>query len=203
MKGLVAALIAVAVSGCASMADGMSKAAGIGVVSEARSSFDGALEIEMTPAFLYNEEYVMTAVPVKLGARWASTTPDAIGLVFAYEASTNYQSGQPLYLSINAVDINIDGQITTHQAATASRHGHSGFNTVSRTIYTESRNLIALPIEKVKAMMAAKDTRLRIQTSEGSVTVQFSVERIPGGQATAIIPMREFIARVDAARLPK
>ncbi len=65
-------------------------------------------------------------------------------------------------------------------------------------IYTDSKNSVTISLRVLKEMLNAKDTRLRINTGDGYVDAQFSIERIPGGQGTAILSMREFAAKVDS-----
>jgi hypothetical protein len=48
--------------------------------------------------------------------------------------------------------------------------------------------------------VAAKDCRLRIHTSKGYQGIKLSTEYIPGGKATAIVTIKEFMAKVAAAR---
>jgi len=194
---VVTALLVVLLNGCAGMADGMSQLAGIGVVEEEKSTFDGATIIKMSPAFLYREG-AWLGVPVKLGARWTSKAPDHVAMILFYGSST--ASGSSAYVNFSGLDINVDGRISEHKSAGMTSHDSSGYNTVARTIYTESQNAVVIPFDMLEQMLAAKDTRLRIHTSKGYEDVQFSIERIPGGQSTAILHFKDFLSRVKAVR---
>lgn len=194
---LSVALVAIfAVSGCASMADGMSKAAGLGVVKQETSTFDNATIITASPTFLYAKGSWGNSV--KLGARWSSTTPESIALILAYDSSTSGYGNA--YIGLTGIDINVDGDISSHAAAGSTDLDSSGYNTVSKTIYTSSKNAVVIPYALLERMVAAKDTRIRIHTSKGYEDAQFSLERIPGGQGTAILAIKELMAKVAAVK---
>lgn len=191
--GVVLALC-VLVSGCAGMADATSRLAGIGVVEEEKSTFDGATIVTMSPAFLYREG-AWLGVPIKLGARWSSKAPNHVAMIVSYSSSVS--AGGTAYLNFSGLDVNIDGKISEYKTSGLTSHDSSGYNTVSRTIYTESQNAVVIPLVTLQEMLLAKDCRLRIHTSKGYEDVQFSIERIPGGQSTAILHLREFMTRVQ------
>lgn len=201
MKSLLVACLCLLTAGCASMADSMSGLSGLGQVTQHKSSFDGSITVDMSPAWLYDEtRSIFDPVPFKLGAQWQNTDPDSVLLVIAFDSSTG---ANRLYTNFQGVDINIDGQITTHKVIGSTQHERSNYNTVSQSIYTSSSNAVAIPLERLEKMVAAKDTRIRIRSTSGEASAQFSTERIPGGQATAIIPMRTFLANVRAIHPPK
>ena len=189
-------MLALTITGCASMADVTSKIAGVGVISEEKSTFDNATIVSMSPAWLYAEGEWL-GVPVKLGARWSSNSPDYVALIMSYSSNT-YGSSSSLYTNFSGIDLNIDGKITSYKATGLTNHSNSGYNTVSKTIYTDSKSSVVIPLKVLKEMLVAKDTRLRINTGDGYVDAQFSIERIPGGQGAAILTMREFVAKVDS-----
>src|SRR6266581_3343571 len=87
--GVVLALC-ILVSGCAGMADVTTRFAGIGIVEEEKSTFDGATIVKMSPAFLYREG-AWLGVPIKLGARWSSKAPNQVAMIVSY--SSNVSSG--------------------------------------------------------------------------------------------------------------
>lgn len=195
-KMLLMCLLALVLTGCAGMADVSSKIGGIGTISEEKSTFDNATIVSMSPAFLYAEGEWL-GLPVKLGARWSSNSRGYVALIMSYSSNT-YGSSSNIYTNFSGLDVNIDGKITSYKTSGSTMHSDSGYNTVSRTIYTESKNSVIVPLTVLKAMLAAKDCRLRINTGDGYVDAQFSIERIPGGQGTAILPMREFVAKVES-----
>ncbi|QNN47286.1 hypothetical protein H9L17_03805 [Thermomonas brevis] len=193
---ILASLIAFALCGCAGMADGMSKVAGLGVVKQETSTFDNAAVVTASPTFLYGKGWPGNRV--KLGARWTSASPDRVALVLAYDSNvTGYGDA---YMNLTGIDINIDGEISSHAANAPTALDSSGYNSVSRTIYTSSRNAVVIPYALLERMVAAKDCRIRIHTGKGYEDAQFSVERIPGGQGTAILAIREFLAKVSVVR---
>lgn len=191
-------LIAIlAVSGCASMADGMSKAAGLGVVKQETSTFDNATIISASPTFLYAKGSWGNSV--KLGARWSSATPESVALILSHDSNTSGYGNA--YVGLTGIDINVDGDISSHAAAGSTDLDSSGYNTVSKTIYTSSKNVVVIPYALLERMVAAQDTRIRIHTSKGYEDAQFSLERIPGGQGTAILSIKELMAKVAAVKV--
>ena len=197
MKGIAVLAVATALlAGCAGMADTMSKVAGLGVVSQERSTFDNATVVNVTPAHLYAEG--SWGNMVRLGARWSSAVPDSVILILAYES--NVSTGNAAYIGLNSLQVNIDGEISSYSAGPSTNLSSSGYNNVSKTIYTASKNSVVIPYATLQRMVAAKDCRLRIHTSKGYEDAQFSIERIPGGQPTAILSIKEFMAKVDPLR---
>lgn len=193
----LALIVLVPLAGCAGMADVTSRFAGLGVISEEVQSFDAATVVQMSPMFLYREgQSMFGGVHTKMGARWNSKTPRFVGLVLSY--SGDVSGYRPSYIGFDGLDINIDGVISEHKTSGQTGHDNSGYNSVSRTIYTKSENVVVVPLETLEKMLQAKDCRLRVHTSKGSEDVHFSVERMPGGQGTAIVPMRDFLASVKS-----
>lgn len=190
-----ALIICLSLTGCAGMADTASRMANIGVVEQEKSTFDGATTVKMSPAVLYREGATM-GVPFKLGARWNSKTPSHVALILSYQSDVTV--GSSSYVGFTGLSVNIDGKISSYRVNAPTSLDNSGYNTVARTIYTESTNAVVIPLVELKQMLAARDCRLRIETNKGYQDAQFSIERIPGGQATAIIPLREFVGRIEA-----
>jgi hypothetical protein len=196
MKYLLLALLVLIVSGCSSMADGMSKMAGLGVVSESKSTFDDSRVVSVSPAHLYVKG--SWGNTVRLGARWSDSEPDLVALIMEQSSSTS--TAGRAYIGLQGLDINIDGEILSYDANSSTKLSNSGYNTVSKTIYTSSRNAVVVPYAVFVKMLEAKDCRIRIKTSDGYEDSLFSTERIPGGQGTAILAMRDFRAKVEAAK---
>lgn len=192
-KILFVAAAVIAISGCTAM----DKLAGLGVVTQHTSTFDNATVIEVSPNSLYDSGSAW-GTPLQLGARWSSAAPNSVALILAY--NSNVSSGAPAYLGLTGLDINIDGAISSYSAGQSTDLTSSAYNTVSHTIYTSSKNAVAIPYSVLQRMVAAKDCRLRIHTSKGYQDVNFSTEHIPGGKATAIVSIKEFMAKVAAVR---
>jgi len=201
LKKLLPMLIAVAVllalSGCAGMADATSKMAGLGVVTLEKSTFDGATIVEVSPNWLYDPDGSW-GNSAKLGARWSSNASEFVALVLSY--SSNASGYGAAYIGLSGIDINIDGDIKSFLSEKPTNLDSSGYNSVSRTIYTESKNTVVIPYSTLERMVSAKDCRLRIHTSKGYEDSRFSIERIPGGQGTAILSIREFMGKVRAMK---
>jgi hypothetical protein len=194
-NALALVMSAALLAGCAGMADSMSKVAGLGVVKQETSTFDNATLVSVTPQFLNNKGTMGN--DFKLGARWTSATPSQVGLILSY--SSDVKSGQS-YASLTGLDVNLDGEISTFKAGPSTNLSSSSYNTVSKTIYTSSENVVVIPYATLERMVSAKDCRLRIHSRDGYEDSLFSVERIPCGQGTAILSIQEFMAKVAATR---
>lgn len=194
---VVLCVASVAVSSCASTVSMMDKMAGMGVVTEEQSTFDGATHVEMSPAWLWLDEDKIGGAPFKLGAFWTSNSPNQVGLVFSYESSTNQSR---LYTNFSAVELNIDGKLTSYQVEGTTQHDSSGYNTVSRSIYTESSVTVPISFSAFEKMMVADDCRIRVHSTDGWADAVFSVERSAGGGIGAKVYLREFLARVASLR---
>lgn len=193
---IAAALATLGLAGCTTLTDTMSAAAGMGVVQQEHSTFDDATIVRVSPMPLWAKGSWGNAV--QLGAFWTSKVPDSVALQMSY-ASNIRSAGQP-YTSLTGLDINIDGEITQWRPGAPTQLSSSGYNSVTHTIYTASTNDVVIPYALLQRMVAAKDCRLRIHTGEGYEDAQFNLERIPGGQATALVSIRKFMAKVDAVR---
>lgn len=202
MKPLLLLCSLVMLSGCAGMADSMDKMAGMGVISEEVSTFDNAKTIRVTPTWLYINAEDWSPSPLKMGAQWVSTAPDHIGVIVQHSGSvgTTTTTGAPAYVSISALEINIDGDFKSFTAQSDTQLSSSGYNTVSRDIYTSSKNIIVIPLQTYEAMMAAKDCRVRIHTSKGLVEANFSITRGASGGQAAAGAMAPFLAKVKQAK---
>jgi hypothetical protein len=197
-KLLMATVVLSALSGCSGMADSMGKMAGLGVVTQEKSTFDGATIVNVSPTFLYDPDRKWSGNSVKLGARWSSGSPDYVALVMQYSGDVSgYGSA---YASLTGVDVNIDGELQSFSARSSTSHDSSGYNTVTKTIYTDSKNSVVIPYSILKQMVDAKDCRLRIHTGKGYEDAVFSIERIPGGQGTATLSIREFMDKVSLVK---
>lgn len=186
-----------ALSGCAGLADSMNKMAGLGVVKEETSTFDGAKIISVSPNWLYESKETWSANSVKLGARWSSASPDYVALVLSYDSSTSSGS---TYLGLSGIDINIDGNKSSYKANKSTTLDSGSYNTVSNTIYTNSKNTIVIPLSVLNSMVNSNDCRIRIHTSKGYEDAIFSVERSDSGQGTALLSIKEFLKRVNDAK---
>jgi len=180
-----------ALSGCANMVDSMNKAAGIGVVSEDISTFDGAKIIKVSPSWLYEAKENLTPNRTKLGARWSNASPDDVVLELLYESSTSGYGST--YLGITGIDININGNKSSYSTNKQTSLDSGSYNTVSKTIYTESENSVVIPLSLLTSMVSAKDVRIRIYTSKGYEDAVFSIERSSSGQGAALLSIREFL----------
>ncbi len=197
MVRMLSALLIVIMSGCASMADSMNALSGVGRVTKEVSDFDGATIVRMEPAFLYDGKSSLMAMATKAGAYWNSQSPDRVSLILQNNSSAGYGNS---YLSFKSIDVNIDGEKHSYPVDGATKFDNSGYNTVSRTIHTESRNAVTMDLGTLQKMVSAEDCRIRINTGDGYEVAYFHIDRMPGGQSTAIQHYKEFLAKVAAVK---
>lgn len=196
MKSLLI-IMSIMVSGCAGFADFSNELAGLGVVSQDKSTFENSTIIEVSPNWLYNsDEGNSWGKRVKMGARWNSANPQSVDLVLAYNSDTYGADGA--YLGINSLEVKIDGEIHQLETVGNTLHTNGSYNSISGTTYTESKNAVVIPYVLLKKMVTAEQCLLRVNTSKGYEDSIFSTERIPGGSSTAILSIRKFIAKVDS-----
>lgn len=181
------------VSACTGMADLSTRAAGMGVISQSQSTFDNETTIEVSPSWLYDPNGAW-GNSIKLGAFWKSSIPEYIGLQMSFSSST---SGTDVYLLLKGTDISINGEKYSFESIGSTDLDSSVYNTLTKTIYTESTNRIALPRSLFKRMISAQDVRLRIFTSEGYEDSVLTIERMPGGGGTAILSLRMFDDKIN------
>lgn len=166
---------------------------GMRVVSQRVSTSDHATIIEVSPNALYAPGSAR-GTPLRLGARWTGAAPQSVTLVLSYQSTVS--SDAPTVPRFDALQIGIDGQVSSFPA---SKPGDlsSGFdNSMSHTTYASSRGEVSIPYALLQRMVAAKDCWLRA----GDRDAKFSTEHLPDGKPTAIVSIREFMTKVDAAR---
>lgn len=61
-------------------------------------------------------------------------------------------------------------------------------------------NEVVVPYSVLEQMTAAKDCRIRLQTSNGYKDFDFTLEHAWGGKPTAIIAIKELMTKVAAVR---
>ena len=181
--------------GCAGMADSMNKMAGLGVVSESKSSYDNSKTIRVSPNWLYDSKENWTANNIKLGARWNSKSPKYIAIDLSYDSNTSGYS--PTYMGITGIEININGKKSSYKSSKPTSLDSGSYNSVSKTIYTKSSNSVIIPLETLKNMVQSKDVRIRINTNKGYEDAVFSIERSSSGQSTALLSIREFLNKLQ------
>ena len=184
---LSAALLALC--GCTAV----DKLTGMGVVSQRVSASDHATIIDVSPNALYDPGSAR-GTPLRLGARWASDAPQSVTLVLSYESTVS--SDAPTVQSFETLQISIDGQVSSFPSGKPSDLSSGFDNSMSHTIHISSRGEVSIPYAVLQRMVAAKDCWLRA----GDRDAKFSTEHLPDGKPTAIVSIRAFMTKVDAAR---
>ena len=195
MRLATTTLMALILVGCSNLADYGAMFAGMGVVESRVDTFDGATVVTVTPNKPASDQ--VWGATVGIGGRWTSNSPDHVAVILEYSSSTSYGNA---YTSIEGMDVMIDGERHSFEAVGATDHTNSGYNTVAKTIFTESRNRVVMRLATLKDMINAEDCRLRIYTGDGYQDSVFSVERIAGSHPSARMSMREFVAKIDEVR---
>jgi hypothetical protein len=190
----IALLLTLLCTACTGVADLSTKLGGLGVVSEDISTFDNSITVEVSPNWLYDPNGSW-GNSVKLGARWNSQQPNRVYLKLSH--ASQVMTSEASYLLIQGIDINVEGEIHSFETGNLTNFDSSDYNTVTKDIYTESSNYVEIPVSLLDKMLSANDVRLRIYTSEGYEDSIFTIERMTGGGATAIISIREFKERIN------
>lgn len=181
-------------SACTSTADMADQIIDLGTIKTTKETFDGSTTIIASPHRLYDPDRSMWSTSLNnffLGARWNSKHKDTVVLIIEHRGST---SSRTVYLSVKGININIDGDITLYTANESTILTDGGYNTITRTIYTRSRNSVVVSLNTLNEMVSAKDCRIRIHTSKGYQDFIFSVDRIPGGSGASRMSIRKFLS---------
>jgi hypothetical protein len=188
--------VGLGVASCANLADGADAIAGLGTISEDRSTFSDAKIVRMEPAWVFQADQ-FNASPVKIGAYWTGERPDEV--VLSLKVDGNIRSTIS-YEGLYGLDVNIGGSIQSFKTSHATDHQHSAYNTVSKTIYTSSTNSVVISMGLLEEMVSAPHCRLRFVTSRGNDEADFAIDRASHGAAAARLYMKEFLQRVKSRR---
>lgn len=178
---------------CASMHKAIT---GEGVITNDVSEFDGDRVISVAPSMLDPLTSGYFALSATLGAEWHSQAPDTVYLVLLYESSTREAS---TYTSFYGVEIKVDGDIREFKTAGMTKHDNGSYNTVSRSIYTDSKNKVAIPFDYFERMLKDDSAMIRIQASSGYEDAKLST-RTKQGVEMAIVALENFKKEVDKYR---
>ncbi|MDH4981250.1 hypothetical protein [Hyphomicrobium sp. D-2] len=194
MNRIAALAATVFLGGCAGLADGTDALVGIGSISAEKSTFSGAYEVRMQPAWVYGGDFFGVSM-VKLGASWTAENAETVYLVMMVNSSTQ---SSLVYAGLEGLQINLNGQIHSFKAGAGTSMSSSPYNTVTRQIYTQSKNAVAVPLSLVREMVSSEHCKIRFITSAGYQEADFSIERSEAGGAGARHYMREFLQKIDA-----
>ena len=186
------AIIPLSLVGCSG--DGMNEMMGIGAVNTSKSTFDNSTIINMTPAFLATNGNTQST---QLGAMWSSALPSKVMLILSRDGML----AGTKFANIHGLEINIGGNVSRFAAPLATAHNIGSANL--GMIPTNSSNAVSIPLSLAKQMATAPDVRLRVITDAGNEESIFSDAKGAGGGSTAVVPMRKFIAQIDAQRSSK
>lgn len=186
----------VGVGGCAGFVDVADQLAGIGNLSERTVEFDGSTEVQVTPAFLYGESSTSWGRQIMMGGRWNSAHPDLIILDLLKDSTVTGTA----YSSIKGIDVRMDQQIFSYGTTGFTEYESSGYNTVSRDIYTQSKNSVFIEWSFFEKMLTNDDVRLRVYFDGSYEDSFFSQDRAASGQQTARLVLQKLYERVVELR---
>lgn len=177
MKKLLIAFLTITMFGCSGIADSLDKAAGTGQLTSS-TDFQGNYQVVVTPTYLNDGGTFNNAV--HLGAYYNESIPDTIVLNLVYGSSTNAET---IYTSLDGISIKIDGEVKRFDSG-VTHLDHDGWNTISKSVFTQSESAVVIPFDVFEKMIAAKNCDLRIHTGNGYEDADFTIER-NSGQALA------------------
>ncbi|MGH8158932.1 MAG: hypothetical protein ACREPQ_12490 [Rhodanobacter sp.] len=178
---------AMAMAGCTTL----DQLTGRGVVTQHTSDFDNATVIEASPNNIADTDGMWTD-STALGASWSSAAPDSVTLTMALTGS----SGNVPFTGIRAFFVNIDGVVSQYSAGQPVNTAPDA--TGPHRLY--GSNEIVIPYSVLQQMVAAKDCRLRIQTSTGYRSFDFTRDHMAGGKPAAICSIMDMMAKVATVR---
>ena len=187
MKYLTLIFSLILLSGCAAQMDAF---AGLGVLEEEVSTFDGKRIVSVSPTWVAGDG-PLYAASTKVGAIWKESSSDEVLIILKYDGATGYSSD--VYKSYESLSVNIDGNIKTFKTAGITEHTSSNYNTVSRSIYTESTAIVPMPLEYLKAMVEGEKVTLRFNSTHRYEDGIFSRETGTMDQQMAKARIVEFL----------
>lgn len=190
---ILALTSAALISGCQSMADMADNAAGLGTIETQESSFDDSKFITLSPDALYHEDAPWTGVSTKLGAVWASTTPEYIFLTLKDESNISSSNSYKLFESLSVKTE--DG--ITELPINGTTFTDDGYNSVTKTIHTQSTSTVRLKLADLESYLNSETCVFKITRSDGYELADCKVDRIPGGKKTAILGLKKVLNEIN------
>jgi hypothetical protein len=173
MKKVLVVLLTLTIFGCAGVADSLDKATGVAQLTS-DLDFEGNYQAVVTPTYLNDGGTFNNTV--HMGAYYNESVPESVVLSLLYSASTNSSA---IYTSIDSISIKIDGQVNSFDT-NGTDLKHDGWNTVSKSIFTESESTVVIPFSLFEKMITSKNCDLRIYTGDGYESADFTIERNTG-----------------------
>ena len=153
---------------------GMHKAiTGQGELTNTVSGFDDARFISVAPSMLVPIDSGLYSTSTFLGASWSSKYPNLIQLDLLHKSSIDFGNA---YTNFKMISVNIEGEVTDFKTTGLTDHISSGYNSVSRDIYTESNGAITMTYSYFSKMLQSHDCKIRIHTSDGYEDAYFSYD---------------------------
>lgn len=190
MKALLSILFIFTLAGCAAQMDAF---AGLGVINEEVSTFDNKRVVSVSPTWVANDGTLGVA-STKIGAIWNESNPNDVLIVLKHDGSTAYSTD--VYKSYDSLGVNIDGDIRTFKVSGSTEHTSSNYNTVSRSIYTESTATVNMPLDYLRKMVTGNTVTVRFNSTHRYEDGIFSKETGTMDQQMAKARIIEFLKRI-------
>lgn len=190
MRILISILLVCSVSGCAAQMDAF---AGLGVINEEVSTFDNKRVVSVSPTWVANDGSLGVA-STKIGAIWNESNPNDVLIVLKHDGSTAYSTD--VYKSYDSLGVNIDGEIRTFKVSGSTEHTSSNYNTVSRSIYTESTATVNMPLDYLRKMVTGNTVTVRFNSTHRYEDGIFSKETGTMDQQMAKARIIEFLEQI-------
>lgn len=129
--------------------------AGLGVVKDQKSDFDNSRSVTVSPNFLGSPSITKLCY-LKMGLLWNEKSPKTAKLILSYDSSSG--SGKS-YTTFQTLGVNIDGNINYFTPSWTDL-SHSRYNTVSRSIATNSTATVNVPLSYIQKMVHGNDVRI-------------------------------------------
>lgn len=159
--GIIAVLLFL--SGCAGLSESAQRSVGVGTVESDKSSFDGATEITMQPAFVAPAEGGQAKL--KLGFNWRSTQPEYVGVLVRITSLTGYNAITGAALNLNGTIIQLEPAETfTQHESTALTNTTCNINTgcTAGLTVNESDKLFIARLSVIESIPNATSAKLKV-----------------------------------------
>jgi len=189
MKALLSILFICTLAGCAAQMDAF---AGLGVIKEEVSTFDNKRVVSVSPTWVASDG-PLYAASTKVGAIWNESNPNEVLIILKHDGSTAHSD---VYKSYESLGVNIDGDIRTFKVSGTTEHNSSNYNTVSRSIYTESTATVSMPLEYLRKMVTGNTVTVRFNSTHRYEDGIFSKETGTMDQQMAKARIIEFLKQI-------
>lgn len=183
MKAAIILLCAL-FAGCSSM-PGMP-----GHISKTTSSYDGAVQYDMEPAFVYRSSGSFSGADIKMALSWNSATKDDSVVLFVEMSKLiSIDSGPSLVFKVDGKE----RSFSSSSKYTSYDYKPGVYGAASVAGHHTSSKSFVVPIEFIRQIVAAKDVVVKIDTDAGYYSGVFS----NNAQSSAVNAFADFLEKID------